>query len=113
MTKNVFRNGLVIGIIILFVGASIIPSIGSLSIKYQSSTETMTSFMDFNSRGNTLYVGGDGPGNYEAAVEEKDIFNLNECSDPLEISSPNFKIKDIPSTPSITTVFNDKNPLEN
>jgi parallel beta-helix repeat protein len=48
------RKWLAVGIILLFIGTTIIPSNGQI-IPMQSSSM---------SRGNTLYVGGSGPGNY-------------------------------------------------
>ena len=47
------RKGLAIGIILLFVGVTIAPAIAQNTEKSQST-----------SRGNWLYVGGSGPGNY-------------------------------------------------
>ncbi|MCK4365280.1 MAG: right-handed parallel beta-helix repeat-containing protein [Thermoplasmatales archaeon] len=64
MVKNVFRKGLVIGIIILFVGAVVVPSIESISINKQFSSETKTCFNNLSSKSKTLYVGGSGPDNY-------------------------------------------------
>ncbi len=52
-TKPQSKKGLAIGIIFLFIGTSVIPST-SQTIEKSSSA----------SRGNTLYVGGSGPGNY-------------------------------------------------
>ena len=50
MRKDFFRKGMVLGIIMLFVGAGVVPSISS----------DISSL----SAGNTLYVGGSGAGNY-------------------------------------------------
>ncbi|MBE3093908.1 MAG: hypothetical protein IMZ52_02670, partial [Actinobacteria bacterium] len=47
---------LVVGIILLFIGTGIIPAIAQESEKPSQST----------SRGNWLYVGGSGPGNYSS-----------------------------------------------
>jgi len=64
MRKSLIRKGLVLGIIVLFVGVSVIPSTVGINEEKQSSSENKTSFMGFNSRGNILYVGGNGTGNY-------------------------------------------------
>ena len=55
MKNDLFRKGLVYAIVVLFVGVSIIPSFGTKIVEKSSTV----SFDD-----NTLYVGGDGPGNY-------------------------------------------------
>jgi len=47
------RKWLAIGIILLFVGVTIAPAMAQVNEKFQSTT-----------RGNWLYVGGSGPGNY-------------------------------------------------
>ena len=64
MQKSLVRKGLVLGIIVLFVGASVVPSITGTIVEKQISKENNSSFMGFNPRGNILYVGGSGPGNY-------------------------------------------------
>jgi len=56
MNKNLFRKGLVIGIIMLFFGAGIIPSMAGFNV-YKKSNNSI-------SNGNILYVGGIGEGNY-------------------------------------------------
>jgi len=59
MRKSKFRKGLVLGIIVLFVGASIVPSTGMVEIS--------------NNGRAILYVGGSGPGNYttiQAAIDD-------------------------------------------
>jgi len=71
---TLIRKGLVIVIILLFVGTAIIPSSGQ---KIEKLSLPM-------SRGNTLYVGGSGPGNYSTiqsaidnASDEDTIFIYN------------------------------------
>jgi len=54
MQKSLIKKGLVFTIIILFIGMGITPSTGTVLEK--------TSILSFD--GNTLYVGGNGPGNY-------------------------------------------------
>ena len=59
MQKNLFRKGIIIGIILLFVGASVVPSTGM----EEKSTIGRAIF----------YVGGSGPGNYttiQAAIND-------------------------------------------
>jgi parallel beta-helix repeat protein len=60
------RKWLALGIILLFIGSAIIPSNGQ-QIEKSSSTRT---------RGNTLYVGGSGPGNYSKIQDA-----INNASD--------------------------------
>ncbi|MCK5261133.1 MAG: right-handed parallel beta-helix repeat-containing protein [Thermoplasmatales archaeon] len=55
MKNNMVRKGIVLGIIVLFVGASVVPSTGTVMMK--------TSTKSTIPRG-ILYVGGSGPGNY-------------------------------------------------
>jgi parallel beta-helix repeat protein len=58
------RKGSAVGIILLFVGISIIPAIA------QDSEKSLPT-----SRGNWLYVGGDGPGNYSKIQDAIDNAN--------------------------------------
>jgi parallel beta-helix repeat protein len=75
--KSIKRKGLVVGIILLFVGTGIIPSTAQNIGKPSLST----------SSGNRLYVGGSGPGNYtriqnaiNAAVDGDTIFVFDDSS---------------------------------
>jgi len=77
MRDCLFRKGLVLAIIILFIGMSIFPS---------TAIDTVKTFMPTNN-GNTLYVGGDGEGNYTRiqdaivdAVDGDTVFVYNESS---------------------------------
>jgi len=54
MRQSLVHKGLAVGIILLFIGTCIIPSTAQDTEKPSQST----------SRGNWLYVGGSGPGNY-------------------------------------------------
>ena len=56
MKIGLWKKGLVFGIILLFVGAGVIPSFGGTVVERNSNHSI--------SNGNTLYVGGSGPGNY-------------------------------------------------
>jgi parallel beta-helix repeat protein len=61
--KNILKKEIVIGLVILFVGTSALPTLGSYDTMKITSSNTC--------RGNTLYVGGSGPGNFstiQAAV---------------------------------------------
>jgi len=64
MKKSLVRKGLVVGIIVLFVGASVIPSMGGAVVEKHVSIDNETSYRPINNRGDTLYVGGSGPNNY-------------------------------------------------
>ena len=59
MQKRILRKGLVLGILILFVGASIIPSITGTIVEKQIPKENKSSLMGFNPRGTTWYVDDD------------------------------------------------------
>ncbi len=61
MNNFVFRKGLVIGIIILLVGANVVTGF-TINLKN-------TTISKINGRGTTLYVGGSGPGNYSKIQE--------------------------------------------
>ncbi len=56
MQKNLIKKGFAIAIIVLFIGMSIAPSTGTVLKK--------SSILSFG--GKTLYVGGNGPGNYSS-----------------------------------------------
>ena len=66
MSNRLFRKGLVAWIIVLFIGMSIIPISGNISLINPKKT----------TEGKTLYVGGDGPGNYSSIQEA-----INDASD--------------------------------
>jgi len=111
MKKNTFRKGLVVGIIILFVGASIIPSMGGVAVEKHSSTDDRTPFMTFNHRGDTLYVGGSGPNNYtriqdaiDNASDGDTIFVFNDSSPYVEHIIVNKSIALIGEDSNSTTI---------
>jgi len=66
MPTNPIKKGLAVGIILLFIGTAIIPSSGQKIEKLSSPA----------SRGNWLYVGGSGPGNYTTIQDA-----INDSSD--------------------------------
>jgi len=76
MKKSIVRKGIVLGIIVLFVGASVLPSMGGTIVEKQISKENKTSLMGFNPHGTTWYVGGSGPNNYSTIQE-----GINAASD--------------------------------
>ena len=87
MNDNLVRNGLFLGIILLFVVAVFIPSIGGTIIEGYGLQNDKTSFIGLNLRGNILYVGGNGSGNYtniqdaiNDASDEDTVFVYNESS---------------------------------
>jgi len=84
MKKNIGKKGLVIGILMLFIWASVIPSMSSTAIKKQGSTT-------YNPRGNTLYVGGSGPGNYSTIQEAIDDANPGDTVFVYDDSSPYYE----------------------
>jgi parallel beta-helix repeat protein len=63
-TESLLRKGLAIGIILLFVGTCIIPAVA------QNTEKTLPT-----SRGDWLYVGGSGPGNYTTIQSALDAAN--------------------------------------
>ena len=84
---NQIRKYLVVGLIVLFIGATIASSMGGKVVNKQSSAKNKTSYLGSNSRGNTLYVGGSGPNNYTSiqgaidnATDGDTVFVYNESS---------------------------------
>ncbi|UCD13480.1 MAG: right-handed parallel beta-helix repeat-containing protein [Thermoplasmatales archaeon] len=84
MKNNLWKKGLVWGIIVLFFGANIIPSTIGLQ-------EVKTVFMDFNSRGNILYVGGSGPNNYTKIQDAIDDASDDDTVFVFDDSSPYYE----------------------
>jgi len=73
MINRIFRKGLIVTIIVMFVIASIIPSLGGISINKQSSTVTMTSFKNLKSRQEIIYVDDDADPSWYNATNVKTI----------------------------------------
>ena len=96
--KLLLRKGLAVGIILLFVGTGIIPSTGQ---KIEKSS-TMTS------RGNWLYVGGSGPGNYTKIQDAIDNASEGDTVFVYDDSSPYYENVDIKNV-SISLIGEDKN----
>jgi len=77
--SSLSKKGLVVAVILLFIGMSVVPSTATVVEK----KSTMLTFYD----GDTLYVGGDGPGNYtriQGAIDDASdgdtVFVFNESS---------------------------------
>ncbi len=91
MRKSLVRKGLVVVIIVLFVGTGFVPSLGRITAEKQDSTDNKTSFMGFNPRGDTLYVGGTGPGNYSSIQVAIDDANNGDTVFVFDDSSPYYE----------------------
>jgi parallel beta-helix repeat protein len=101
MIKNVFRKSLVVGIIILFLGASIIPSMGNPIVVRQDLQDNKTTFKDTRSGGyiqdlidnasdgDTIYV----PSGiyYENIIIDKSISLVGEDKDTTIIDGCNIE----------------------
>ena len=79
MQKSMVRKGLVLGIMILFLGGSVLPSIsGDLSkekgVDYLG-VDVESSVSNIEKSRGTFYVGGDGPGNYSYIQDAIDDAN--------------------------------------
>lgn len=91
MKNTRFRIGLTLTIIILLIGAGIVPSMGGTSIKKQSLSETKTSFSGLNPSGNILYVGGSNPGNYSKIQDAIDNASDGDTVFVFDDSSPYYE----------------------
>jgi parallel beta-helix repeat protein len=95
--NNMKRKWLAIGIILLFVGTCIIPAIA------QGTKKPLPT-----SRGNWLYVGGSGPGNYTMIQDAVDNATDNDTVFVYDDSSPYYESVVINKT-SISLIGEDKN----
>lgn len=99
MISNVFRKSLVVGIIILFVGASIIPSMGNPIVVRQDLQDNKTTFRNLNpgyiqdlidnaSDGDTIYI----PSGiyYENIIINKSISLVGEDKNTTIIDGSNY-----------------------
>jgi len=91
MKKNMWKKGLVLGIIVLFVGASIIPSMSSTSVEKDNPTDDRTAFLGFNTPGDILYVGGSGPNNYTKIQDAIDDASNGDTVFVYDDSSPYYE----------------------
>jgi len=80
-TEPLLRKSLAVGIILLFVGTGIIPSIGQKIEK--------SSFLSF--KWNILYVGGSGPGNYTKIQDAIDNTSNGDTVFVYDESSPYYE----------------------
>jgi len=108
MQKSLVRKGLVIGIIVLFVGAGVIPSMGGTVVEKTSKKPI--------SDGNTLYVGGSGEGNYTSIQDAIDdaydgdtVFVYGESSPYYENIEVDKQINLIGEDRNITIIDGDRN----
>jgi parallel beta-helix repeat protein len=75
------KKCLVVGIILLFIGMSVVPSTGTI---IKQSYEQVSS-------GDTLYVGGSGPGNYSSIQAAIDDSNIGDTVFVYDDSSPYYE----------------------
>jgi parallel beta-helix repeat protein len=66
MRNTLFRKGLAVGLILLFIGTSVVPTFNAITTKDPK---------PIPNRGNWLYVGGSGPGNYTTIQSAIDAAN--------------------------------------
>jgi len=92
------RECLAVGIILLFIGTAILPSSGQSIEKSSQST----------SRGNWLYVGGSGPGNYTRIKDAVDNASNGDTVFVYDDSSPYYENNILINT-SINLIGEDKN----
>ncbi len=96
MKERLWKKGLVIGIILLFVGAGVIPSTGIM----EKSTKSIIGR-------SILYVGGSGPGNYTSIQDAIDNASDGDTVFVYNDSSPYYE--NIGIDKSINLVGEDKN----
>ena len=92
MRKGLFRKSLVLGIMLLFVGASVVPSTGRVEIS--------------NNGRAILYVGGSGPGNYTSIQDAIDNASDGDTVFVYDDSSPYYE--NVVVDKSISLVGEDK-----
>jgi len=88
MRNETFRKGLVCVVMVLFIGMGIMPIAGSLSMEKHVSTDNKMSYMPVSNGGKTLYVGGDGPGNYSSIQDAIDDAEWDDTVFVYDDSSP-------------------------
>jgi len=105
MQKGIIRKGFVIGIIVLLIGVSILPSIsGDIgTLKVKKSRESII----FPLNRGTLYVGGDGPGNYSSIQSAVNYANDGDTIFVYDDSSPYYGMLTV--NKSINLIGEDKN----
>jgi len=83
MEISLLKKGLVLWIIFLFIGAGVIPVIGGNVVEKDSNY--------LLSNGNTLYVGGSGPGNYTSIQDAIDDASDGDTVFVYDDSSPYYE----------------------
>jgi len=83
MHKMNIKKPLAVAVILLFISVSVIPSTGTTSIKQIA----IPTFLE----GNTLYVGGDGPGNYTKIQDAIDNASDGDTVFVFDDSSPYYE----------------------
>jgi len=105
MRKGNFRKGIVVGIIILIIGASIVSGISG-TINYLNEKNSRQLTVSFN-RG-ILYVGGSGPGNYTSIQDAIDNVSDGDTIFVYNDSSPYYENRLVIRN-SINLIGEDKN----
>jgi len=82
--NNSIKKGVVVAVILLFVSVSVVPSTGTNVVEKKS---TMPTFYD----GNTLYVGGNGTGNYSKIQDAIDDANDGDTVFVYDDSAPYYE----------------------
>ena len=82
MRISLFKKGLVIGILFLFIGAIVLPVTGTISVRKTS---------NIMSKGDTFYVGGSGPGNYSKIQDAIDNTSDGDTVFVYDDSSPYYE----------------------
>jgi len=107
MQNRFVRKGFVLGVIVLFVGSSIVPSMGGTIIERHGSLDNKTFYMGFNPFGNILYVGGFGEGNYTKIQDALDNATDGDIVFVFDNSSPYYE--NLVVNKSINLIGEDKN----
>jgi len=97
MTKRILRKSVVISIVLLFLGMGIVPSTGTIDIKHTVAT------LD----GDTLYVGGNGTGNYTRIQDAIDNASDGDTIFVYDDSSPYYE--NVVVDKSINLIGEDRN----
>jgi len=107
MNKTYVKKGLAVAVILLFFSVSVVPSTGTISIKQPTVA---------NLDGNTLYVGGDGTGNYTKIQDAIDnasngdtVFVYRGIYSHFFPTNPNDYHSCVSITHSISLIGEDKN----
>jgi parallel beta-helix repeat protein len=99
-------KGLTLGVLVLFIGANVTSLQGAPGVK-EDSIDVRASSLNFGSRGNTLYVGGSGGGNYSSIQAAIDNASSGDTIFVFDDSSPYYENVIVDKT--INLVGEDKN----